>query len=542
LKNSLPEFTKTRLDTDVFLKFRMKYESEFENQKILLNTNVAQKLHNEIGEEKFRALQNAIQTRPGGKSLVNIVPTTGNQSSTINTSSGYKLPTFVDSTTNFNQLNNPGNQMYNPSNQYSGNSTGTQGNPPLNNPGNQMYSPLQYSGNSTGTQGNPSLNNTGNQFSGNSTGTQGNPSLNNTGNQFSGIITGTQGNPSLNNPSNQFTGNSTGTQLNVLGNNPSNQFSGNSTGTQGNPSLNNPGNQTNISGNNLNQNTILGYNPLQFSGNSTGTQGNPPLNNPGNQFSGNSTGTQLNVLGNNPSSQLNVSGNTSNRINTSGQVNITPSIKLEFSSEETTTYQRYFSEANVSRSGKIDFSESRDFFPRTNVPKDVLSKIWDLVSEGQNFLNQDQFCKALKLIAFYQTNPTEPLTNVATYKKGNLIPQVQTLEVYNYNRLMQNQQNPQYNPQNPNQYYPQGQYNPQYNPQYPHGQYNPQYNPQNPNQYYPQGQYNPQNPNQYQYNPQQNQYYPQQQFNSQVQYNPTSPLQNSTGGPQHGLNQNNDKK
>ncbi|CAL8463974.1 g3509 [Coccomyxa elongata] len=73
------------------------------------------------------------------------------------------------------------------------------------------------------------------------------------------------------------------------------------------------------------------------------------------------------------------------------------------------TVAAWFAEADQDGDGRICGIEARDFFLRTNLPKQALSKIWNTVKSvtkaNHEGLSREQFSVALRLVAFAQSEP-----------------------------------------------------------------------------------------------------------------------------------------
>ncbi|BDA49078.1 probable type I inositol polyphosphate 5-phosphatase 12 [Coccomyxa sp. Obi] len=73
------------------------------------------------------------------------------------------------------------------------------------------------------------------------------------------------------------------------------------------------------------------------------------------------------------------------------------------------TVDAWFAEADQDGDGRICGVEARDFFLRTNLPKQALSKIWNTVKSvtkaNHEGLSREQFSVALRLVAFAQSEP-----------------------------------------------------------------------------------------------------------------------------------------
>jgi len=208
--------------------------------------------------------------------------------------------------------------------------------------------------------------------------------------------------------------------------------------------------------------------------------------------------------------------------------------------EEKFYFYGYFNEANITKNGMISGEEGRAFFLRTSLSRDSLIKLWDLSSDGKNYLTQKDFFVALKIAAFIQKYPNVPLTSLSQIYsiKEPLIPKVLTTQFqsqqfntqqqqFNTQQQQFNTQQQQFNPQQ-NYYPPQNQTYQQQ--QYPQQFYTPQFN--NQNQMYQQNYQQPQNyDNPQPFNNSQNQMY-QQYYQQLLQPQTNQPQQQQTNQTQ----------
>ena len=64
-------------------------------------------------------------------------------------------------------------------------------------------------------------------------------------------------------------------------------------------------------------------------------------------------------------------------------------------------YSSWFLLADADRDGKVSGGEAISFLLRSELPKDVLRRIWELADEGQSgFLDARSFSLAMQLVSY----------------------------------------------------------------------------------------------------------------------------------------------
>eukprot|EP00878_Enallax_costatus_P010310 GHUV01010760.1.p1 GENE.GHUV01010760.1~~GHUV01010760.1.p1 ORF type:complete len:203 (+),score=19.42 GHUV01010760.1:417-1025(+) len=94
------------------------------------------------------------------------------------------------------------------------------------------------------------------------------------------------------------------------------------------------------------------------------------------------------------------------------------------------TYDRWFKIADGDQDGRVTGQDAVTFFQRSQLPKEVLAKVWDLAnSQRAGFLDRLAFHKAMDLISIAQTGREITRDNyLAALEQGVPLPTMAGLE------------------------------------------------------------------------------------------------------------------
>eukprot|EP01023_Acetabularia_acetabulum_P005283 TRINITY_DN12158_c0_g1_i2.p1 TRINITY_DN12158_c0_g1~~TRINITY_DN12158_c0_g1_i2.p1 ORF type:complete len:593 (-),score=84.80 TRINITY_DN12158_c0_g1_i2:227-1900(-) len=85
-----------------------------------------------------------------------------------------------------------------------------------------------------------------------------------------------------------------------------------------------------------------------------------------------------------------------------------------------TTFDLWFDFVDTDRDGRVMGNDAVSFFQRSQLPRDVLAKVWSLAdSQRKGYLNRGEFNKAMELISIGQSGQA---INIETYMKVQSLP------------------------------------------------------------------------------------------------------------------------
>lgn len=85
-------------------------------------------------------------------------------------------------------------------------------------------------------------------------------------------------------------------------------------------------------------------------------------------------------------------------------MNVIPNITEQQLQERFGSIDKLFTEADVDGDGRVSAEEAKTFFPRFNLPKQVLSNVWSQSSRTPGGLTKEEFKNAMKLIFVFMNN------------------------------------------------------------------------------------------------------------------------------------------